>query len=158
MTRKRFYFILYPFFCYSYNKSMSSLFLQRYKSVSRVIVLFGVLAGLLFSCGEGIRLFPFPPEATPGKHSRWASGDAVGYQKNIHRFESQPENQRSKIERDNQHHYLPNVYGALYDAPFRRLSRARSASVLFNPRFLKSRLFSFCGAGRAPPARVLNFL
>ena len=125
--------------------------LSESRVLLRAVLLSGVLAGLLFSCGEGIRLFPFPPQAAPNKHSGLATGEAVGYQKNIHRFETKQENCRSKIQRDNEHHYLTNGYGAFYNTPFPRFSPARQARVLFNTRFFKSRLSAFLGAGRAPP-------
>jgi hypothetical protein len=121
------------------------------QSVFRAVVLLGVLTGLLFSCGEGIRLFPFPPEATGYKHSGWQSGDAIVYQKNLHRFENKQENSPSKIQRDNHQHYWTNAAGAPNDAPLSSLSSARRIDVLFDPAVFRSRLFSFSRASRAPP-------
>jgi len=126
----------------------------KYQLILRAVLLIGVLAGLLFSCGEGIRLFPFPPAETSNQHSEWKSEAAVGYQKNIHRLESRQGNQSSKIQR---HHEPPpfgtNGYHAPPGARLFSFSNFCESSVLFNSRFFKSRLFSFSGASRAPPLR-----
>jgi hypothetical protein len=133
----------------------------------RAVLLIGVLAGLLFSCGEGIRLFPFPPEtaaAQNGHSGAWKSGDRVGYQKNLHRFESgRQENPQSKIRRgDNQpqpsrQHFWANAYNPLNGAPYLAVSAAAAAGetgVSFRARFFKSNPFSLSGASRAPPQRA----
>jgi hypothetical protein len=126
---------------------------QKYPLILRAVLLTGVLAGLLFSCGEGIRLFPFPPEATLHKYSEWKSGAALNYQKNIHRPESRQGNQAAKIQRHNQPHFWTNGYHAPNAAPLLASVIRRETDVLFNPGFFKSRLFSFSGASRAPPLR-----
>jgi hypothetical protein len=123
------------------------------QSVWRAALLLGVLAGLLFSCGEGIRLFPFPPEATQNKNSGWKSGDEVVYQKNLHRFENKQSNHHSKIQRDDPHHYRTNVYNTLGAALLPSLLNAREIDVLFNSGAFKSTLFYSSGATRAPPRR-----
>ena len=121
----------------------------------RAVLLIGVLAGLLFSCGEGVRLFPFPPETTQqDKHSGWKSGEKVGYQKTAHRFEHRQGSYPSKIQRDNQPHYWTNVYNTLNSAPPPVGSNACEISVLFDSRVFKSRLFSVSGASRAPPSSL----
>lgn len=125
----------------------------------------GVLAGLLFSCGEGVRLFPFPPEtgaATQNKHSgAWKSGERLGYQKNIHRFESRQENRQSKIRRgDNQPprqplHYWTNAYNTANNAPHLAASGfVGKTAAAFRARLFKSNPFSVSGASRAPPQRA----
>ena len=131
---------------------MSKLSLQRYQSLFRAAVLFGVLTGLLFSCGEGIRLFPFPLSAPENEHSKLQSDAQVGYQKNVHRFENKQGNYLSKIQRDNQPHYWTNRYDALYKAPPVAVSTSRETGVLFDSGFFKSSLFAADGASRAPPA------
>jgi hypothetical protein len=117
----------------------------------RAVLLCGVLAGLLFSCGEGIRLFPFPFETTPNKYSGWQSGGHVNYQKNAHRFENKQGNYLSKIQRDNQTHYWTNRYDALHNAPPLAVSHSLENGVLFNSRVFKSSFFAADGASRAPP-------
>ncbi|HEX8369642.1 MAG TPA: hypothetical protein VF604_13945 [Pyrinomonadaceae bacterium] len=118
----------------------------------RAVLLIGVLAGLLFSCGEGIRLFPFPPETTADKHSGWKSGDKVGYQKNAHRFEQRQDSRQSKFQRDNQPHYWTGVYNTLNNALPPTVSTVGETGVLFNSEIFKSHLFSVSGASRAPPS------
>lgn len=132
---------------------MLNFLTPKYQLILRAVWLSGVLAGLLFSCGEGIRLFPFPTaEAT---HSAWKSGEPTGYQKNLHRLESRQGNPAAKIQRPPQpQHFWTDGFHALDNAPLLSFSGFREADVLFNPRFFKSRLFSISGASRAPPAQA----
>lgn len=69
---------------------MQKSFLQKSLFGFRALFLFGVFAGLLFSCGEGIRLFPFP---VIERGLEWKSSAPVSYQKNVCRFETRQENQ-----------------------------------------------------------------
>ncbi|HLM00772.1 MAG TPA: hypothetical protein VK400_06930 [Pyrinomonadaceae bacterium] len=131
---------------------MQKISWQSGQSVLRAFVFLGVLTGLLFSRGEGIRLFPFPPEATENNHSVWKSGGELVYQKNLHRLESKPGDYLSKIQRDHQHHYWSKAFSPLDDAPLLFFFRALCGNVLFDGGFFKSRLFSFSGASRAPPS------
>jgi hypothetical protein len=133
---------------------MQNSFRLKYRcSAFRAAVLFGVLAGLLFSCGEGIRLFPFPPAtaAARGLNSEWKNGGENDYQKNVHRFENTCVNCHSKIQRGEHHKPLADVY----HAPNRRnlLDAAVCCKIdfSFNPRFFKSRLIAVAGGSRAPP-------
>ncbi|HEX8735679.1 MAG TPA: hypothetical protein VF721_10175 [Pyrinomonadaceae bacterium] len=117
----------------------------------RAVLLCGVLAGLLFSCGEGIRLFPFPPVASPNKYSGWQSDGHVKYQENAQRFENKQGNQHSKIQRDNQTHYWTGAYDALHNAPPLAVSHSLESGVLFNSGVFKSSFFAADAASRAPP-------
>jgi len=74
---------------------MQKLFLQKRDFKLRAVLLFGVFAGLLFSCGEGIRLFPFPIDETAAtaEGGGWKSKSSGFYQKNIYRFETKQEKQ-----------------------------------------------------------------
>jgi hypothetical protein len=130
---------------------MLNFSLHNSRFLFRAVLLTGVLAGLLFSCGEGIRLLPFPPEAATRENSGWKSGAATVYQKNLHRFESRQGNQPAKIKRDNQHLYRTNSAYAPAPAPRLSFSSVRASTVLPDSGIFKSRLFSFVGAGRAPP-------
>jgi len=74
---------------------MQFIVAKRVLSVSRLLVLFGLLAGLLFSYGEGIRLLPFSgsgvapnPQITSNQHIY------IEYQKNILRI-SKPRKEES---------------------------------------------------------------
>jgi hypothetical protein len=116
----------------------------------RAFLLTGVLTGLLFSCGEGIRLFPFP-SAAAHKHSKLQTDGQLGYQKNAHRFESKSGDYLSKIQRDNQPHYWTSRAAALDHAPSLVVSNSPETGVLFDSGFFKSSLFASFGASRAPP-------
>lgn len=53
------------------------------------IILLNVLAGLLFSCGEGVRLLPFPSAEIAGNsRSQLKETKKIPYQRNILRFDS----------------------------------------------------------------------
>jgi hypothetical protein len=114
--------------------------------------LFTVFAGLLFSCGEGVRLFPFPLAEIGQKDlSPLKDGKEPNYQENIHRFENKQENYQSKIE-DGE---FPDRWAHFISPPFYLKSSGISFSpdtyLSFNHRTFKSRFFcGFCG-GRAPP-------
>jgi hypothetical protein len=135
---------------------MPNFSLSKYQSILRAVWLTGVFAGLLFSCGEGIRLFPFPPvETAENTHSEWKSGEPTGYQKNVQRPEIRQGNPASKIQRPPPPpHFWTSGYHALDNAPLLSFSGLREADVLFDSGFFKSRLFSVSGASRAPPAQV----
>ncbi|HEX9961557.1 MAG TPA: hypothetical protein VGB00_11525 [Pyrinomonadaceae bacterium] len=130
---------------------MQKLSPQSRQNVCRAVLLLGVLAGLLFSCGEGIRLFPFPPEATENKNSGWKSGETIVYQKNLHRFENKQSGNHSKTQRDDPHQYWTSPYRAAGEAPLSFFSSAREIDVLFDSAAFKSTLFYFSGGSRAPP-------
>src|SRR5688572_26138653 len=80
---------------------MPNFFRQNCQFLFRAALLIGVLAGLLVSCGEGIRLFPFPfLETSQSINTKWKTDGEISYQKNIHRFESKHENYQVKLQRD----------------------------------------------------------
>jgi hypothetical protein len=81
---------------------MKSLFPAKITICLRTVLLFGLLNGLLFSCGEGIRLLPFPPVETSYELRTGSDGN---YQKNIHRIESQPSNAQFKYQRESDDHW-----------------------------------------------------
>lgn len=67
---------------------MELVVFDRYRSACRALVLYGVLAGLLFSCGEGVRLFPFPVEKAVGTGSFGTDdGQRIQYEENAPRVE-----------------------------------------------------------------------
>src|SRR5687767_12363155 len=90
--------------------------LPKQQSFYRAALLMGVLAGLLFSCGEGVRLLPFP--AAENTTSQFKSGGDINYQKNLHRFENNAGKYQSKLQRDNLKHYRTDASHALPPAPF----------------------------------------
>lgn len=70
---------------------------KRMRSAPGALALFGVLAGLLFSCGEGIRLLPFPvSELTENTSLSSKHGARIGDQKIVHRLEKRQETSPSK--------------------------------------------------------------
>ena len=131
---------------------MKQVFRKYFQLFFRSALLLGVLAGLFFSCGEGVRLFPFPmSEAAKNTHPNLDDGGRIPYQFNVHRFENSQGNFQSKSQRDNQHQYGANGGDLLNDAPFVIAANIRRGD--FEPCLgvLKSRLFLSSRASRAPP-------
>ena len=131
---------------------MLEISLQKFGIVFRAIVLFVVFAGLLFSCGEGIRLFPFPFTKTPQNISSEVETDEDrNYEKNLHRFENNHTNLQSKIQRGNLQHHWNSAFGKVEFLAFAKLSVSDKINVSLNPQIFKSRLISAALGSRAPP-------
>ena len=63
------------------------------------IIFLNVLAGLLFSCGEGVRLLPFPNSEVAGK-SQFQERNKIPYQPNVLRFDNGKAKYKTKNQRD----------------------------------------------------------
>ena len=130
----------------SMKRSASESCLFLFKALS----LYGLMAGLLFSCGEGIRLFPFPVDRVGVASSiRTDDGQRIQYEENIPRLVDR----REKDERD-----LGNVSGhhtsllAGTDSSLSDVARSGNALAGLSERsFPNSLLFASRLRGRAPP-------
>src|SRR5215203_6133115 len=118
----------------------------------RALLLCGVLGGLLFSGGEGIRLIPFPAaEAAAASADRgWQIEKTNDYQKNIYRFDNQKGNCQPKVQKDHPDHgagyrglLCPSFVSAASD---RRKRDFPGRAAVFRTR-LRTEIF----AGRPPP-------
>lgn len=124
---------------------------NQFQTLFRAVVLCAVLSGLLFSCGEGIRLLPFPATETGKNNSSQLNvEDKILYQYNVHRFEERQGNQKTKSQRNSQNHYLiedtiPN------DSVFRLLVTGNKLDFPASFENLKLPHFSKSGESRAPP-------
>jgi hypothetical protein len=131
---------------------MFRTFSQKFRLWFRAVVLFVVFAGLLFSCGEGIRLCPFAfTEAQQTASSNLQNDEERDYEKNLHRFENSCANSQSKSQRFN----LPfNWISALNefdrDAFFKFLAGHKGGFSL-NSQIFKSRPTPARSDSRAPP-------
>ena len=77
---------------------MKKVPIQKFQFLFRAAVLCAVLTGLLFSCGEGIRLFPFPEtETTKNDFSQLNFENKIPYQFNVHRLEDKPGNLKQNL-------------------------------------------------------------
>lgn len=123
---------------------------QKYRFVLRAAVFFGVLGGLLFSCGEGIRLFPFPVAAAKQKlTSVRVTGTENAYQKNFYRFENQP---ASFKDQNGNRHLGANNLTAMNFAT--RVTAAANSFASASPHgfeIFSERLLSAVAGSRAPP-------
>jgi hypothetical protein len=125
--------------------SINSMFLVR------AVLLFGLLNGLLFSCGEGIRLFPFPTsEAASQIEFETKINNGTDYEKNFHRFENQFANYQQKNQQNNSNHWLNN--GSLIKSLSEK-SKVISSKTdsTFHADLIISRLSDQSFGSRAPP-------
>jgi hypothetical protein len=124
---------------------------KKFQKFFRTALLCGVLFGLLFSCGEGIRLFPFPAnETTKNDSPQLNAEDKILYQYNIHRLEERQGNQKTKSQRSSQHHYwIEN--GRLNNSAFLISKTWKIFKFPSVGKSLKLPLFFESGESRAPP-------
>jgi hypothetical protein len=133
---------------------MKKVPVQKFQLISRTIVLCAVLTGLLFSCGEGIRLFPFPAtETTKNDLSQLNFKNKIPYQFNIHRLEDRQGNHKTKSQRNFPNHYFIES-GAISDSIFRVLTTRIKFSFPTAAENLKLPLFFESGESRAPPLSI----
>ncbi len=131
---------------------MPEFFPQNCRLTLRSLVWLGVLMGLLFSCGEGIQLFPFPQsETTQNNSSGLKGGKELDYQKNIHRFESKQENYQSKIQRGDFQKHPAHYLTALEKQRFTGSAFSQILYLSFNYQAFNSCLLPNTCGGRAPP-------
>ena len=114
----------------------------------RAAMLVGLLGGLLFSCGEGIRLLPFPASGAAAGNE-WESGRRGAYQKNLHRFENQTGRQSVKSPREPL--TQPATVAAGPRAPLAAAGQTENPFAL--PISFRSCILTPNFAGRAPPAQ-----
>ncbi|MBA3633760.1 MAG: hypothetical protein H0W58_13280 [Acidobacteria bacterium] len=131
---------------------MKKVSLKNCESLLHAVLLISVLAGLLFSCGEGIRLFPFPiTKTSENSQSRLKDNDKTPYQLNVHRFESNQGNSQLKFQRDNSHHHWMNNYNALNNSLFFSPTAYFKINFPLDLKTFNSRLLSASAGSRAPP-------
>ena len=117
----------------------------------RVLSLYGVMAALLFSCGEGIRLFPFPvQESDQSTALRAVDSDRIQYEENVPRIEKDREKagrDDSHFNRDLQSAFLARLGFTLSVATL----RANGQAGIPAPRAFTSFQAASRLRGRAPP-------
>jgi hypothetical protein len=130
---------------------MRSIFWLKLKFLGRIVLLFGLLNGLLFSCGEGIRLFPFPAAevASQDKLEIKISGEDA-YEKNLHRFENHSLSRHSKYQQNKDNHWLSSL-NSFKNSPSENLVNLAKAKLSFQPDSITSHLFNQTISSRAPP-------
>ena len=130
---------------------MKKVSTQKYFQIFRAAVLFAVLIGLLFSCGEGIRLLPFPaPELSTASHEVLIFETEIPYQYNAPRFEKNQGNQSSKSQTDNSNHFWLTNGHLKTQAVFILTVKKGIDNFSFRKTFKLSQ-FSKSGKSRAPP-------
>lgn len=130
---------------------MKKVPVQKFQMLFRTVILYALFGGLLFSCGEGIRLFPFPKAETAKNDSlKWNSENKIPYQFNIHRLEDNQGNFKTKFQRSPQNHYWIEDSN-LNDSEFRLLKAREKINFPALSENIKLPLFSKSGESRAPP-------
>ena len=116
------------------------------------IILLNVLAGLLFSCGEGVRLLPFPSsEITGNLQTELKSDNKIPYQPNIHRFETDQRNFQKKIQRDTPQKLFSDEYQSLNKISLVFSQKHYKIPTLADFKHFSSNLFFESEGSRAPP-------
>ena len=134
---------------------MKKVPVQKIRLIFRTVVLCAVLSGLLFSCGEGIRLFPFPAvEKTKNDRNKLNFEDKILYQFNAPRFEDTQGNFKTKSQRNSQHQHQWTENGAVNNPPFSLIVTGKPSKHSTLSANLKRILYSESGESRAPPFRV----
>jgi hypothetical protein len=129
---------------------MRKLFRGKLHFCLRALLLCGVLTGLLFSGGEGIRLLPFPAAAAGPPGAAWKLEKGSDYQKNVHRFENQQGSYQSKSQRSHPHHWWDQA-PAFYLSPKSLAAAGPEKDFPTRPRIFRSLPRTENGGSRAPP-------
>jgi hypothetical protein len=126
--------------------------IKKYRIIFRAVVLCALLSGLLISCSEGIRLFPFPTaEISTTDEAVQSTEIELAYQFNAHRFEDfGRQKQKTKSLPDNFHRFSLDISGLFKSFSFRVNSKNEAENFAVSITF-KPPLFSKSGEGRAPP-------
>lgn len=130
---------------------MKRIFSTKSIFLVRAVLLFGLLNGLLFSCGEGIRLFPFPnSEATSQNEFETKINNGTDYEKNFHRFENHLASYQPKTQQNSDNHWLNTgiLVKRISNKTVLSLSKTDSA---FHAHLIISRLSDQRFGSRAPP-------
>ena len=130
---------------------MDLFVLKRLFPLLRALSLYGVMAALLFSCGEGIRLFPFPvQESDQSTALRSVDSDRIQYEENVPRIEKDREKSGrgdNHFSGDQQSAFLARLGFSLSETTLRgNVQTGISARRAFTSFQAVSRL-----RGRAPP-------
>ena len=130
---------------------MKKVPIQKFQFLFRAAILCALLSGLLFSCGEGIRLFPFPEiETAKNDSSQLNFENKIPYQFNIHRLDDGQGNQKTKSQRNLQHHYW--IEGGTVSSSGFYISKTWKIFDFPNvAENLKLPFFTESGDSRAPP-------
>ena len=133
---------------------MKKVPIQKFQFLFRAAVLCAVLTGLFFSCGEGIRLFPFPEtETTKNDFSQLNFENKIPYQFNVHRLEDKPGNCKTKSQRNSQNHYWIEA-GTINNSVFSFSKTRTKINFPSAAKNLKLPLFTESGESRAPPFTI----
>lgn len=86
---------------------MKRFFSKKLSICVRTVLLIGLLNGLLFSSGEGIRLFPFPGfEISQSPNFEYQNNQKQNYEKNFHRFENRSQTYQLKAQKNPDAHSI----------------------------------------------------
>lgn len=135
---------------YDYYKRLKDQKLMKRKLTA--IVLLNVLMGLLFSCGEGVRLLPFPSSEIAGNsRSQFQEKNKIPYQPNILRFDNGKTKHQTKTQSDDQQKVNIDDALRLKKTSFHFLDRFDKSICLSGEVCFKSLLLINSKGSRAPP-------
>jgi hypothetical protein len=118
----------------------------------KAIILLNVLAGLLFSCGEGIHLLPFPSsQLAETSKSQLQEKNKIPYQPNVLRFDNGKAKYQTKTQRDKQQKlYSNDALNSEKLSSFASNNFGKNVRLFGENRF-KSLFLIYSKGSRAPP-------
>jgi hypothetical protein len=124
---------------------------ERVRSAFCAFAILVVLAGLLFSCGEGIRLLPFPVATVTHNANLNSANTRINYQKNVHRIEKNQENYQSKFQGGRHHPASAGFFDPSDHISFSSAAIMGGAEPLFGSKPFGTSVSYFPLKERAPP-------
>ncbi|MBX7174298.1 MAG: hypothetical protein K1X72_25215 [Pyrinomonadaceae bacterium] len=130
---------------------MKRFFSKKLSICVRTFLLIGLLNGLLFSSGEGIRLFPFPTfETSQSSNFEYQNNQKQNYEKNFHRFDNRSQTYQLKNQKNSDAHSI-TFASSLRSFVAIRLKAPQIKHFPEQQNIYRSQLFKRNSPSRAPP-------
>lgn len=110
-----------------------------------------LFAALLFSCGEGIRLLPFPTSENAGNSQKLHKKNKIPYQPNVLRLDNFTSKNQTKIQRDSQQKFYFGDFINSENLSFFSSGKLCKSRSLFNENRFRSQFLLNSKSSRAPP-------
>ena len=121
------------------------------RKIFSATLLLNLFAALLFSCGEGIRLLPFPISENTGNFQQLHKKNKIPYQPNILRFDNFTSKNQTKIQRDSQQKFYFGDSINSENLSFFSSGKFCKSKSLFDENRFRSQFLLNPKSSRAPP-------
>lgn len=125
---------------------------KKNRSITRWLLIAGVLTGLFFSSGEGIQLLPFPSvtAAIEKNNSRFHSGNSKSYSFSLHNSAAHKAIVKSKAQKNHKNFDCPEMFGHEFQTA--ELFYPAVGQTEFSATLFKTSGLTAFPSDRAPPA------